>query len=151
MKHIAVVGWSLLLVSAAWASPGLVPVDHFFQTAAISGARLSDDGRRLVMRVPHESGRISVGQIDLEKRKSSLVVVPSDYDVDFVLWKDDLILFGGDAGGNESYSLRSIKPDGTYWKDLNESYAPLRPLDGPVMAQTVSLLRAVGGSLPTPG
>jgi len=151
MKHIVVMGWSLLLGSAAWASAGLVPVDHFFQTSAISGARLSDDGRRLVMRVPHESGRISVGQIDLEKRKSSLVVVPSDYDVDFVLWKDDLILFGGDAGGNESYSLRSIKPDGTDWKDLNESYDPLRALEGPVMAQTVSLLRADPGEILTQG
>ena len=72
-----------------------------------------DDGRRLVMRVPHESGRMSVGMLDLETKRASLVVVPGDYDVDYALWKDDLILFGGDAGGNESYSLRSINPDGT--------------------------------------
>jgi hypothetical protein len=136
----------LLAAPVAWADAVRVPVEHFFQNPAISGARLSDDGRRLVMRVPHESGRMSVGMLDLETKRASLVVVPGDYDVDYVLWKDDLILFGGDAGGNESYSLRSIKPDGTGLRDLNESYDPLRPVrTGAIGARRVSNLRTEPG------
>lgn len=136
----------LLAAPAAWADAVRVPIEHFLQNPAISGARLSDDGRRLVMRVPHESGRMSVGQLDLETRRASLVVVPGDYDVDYVLWKDDLILFGGDAGGNESYSLRSIKSDGTGLRDLNESYDPLRSArTGAVGATRVSNLRSEPG------
>ncbi|MBI2496535.1 MAG: S9 family peptidase [Opitutae bacterium] len=151
MKPIARLSFCLLMAPAAWANAGLVPLELFFQNPAISGARLSDDGRCLVMRVSHESGRMSVGRIDFETRRASLVVVPGDYDVDYVLWKDNLILFGGDAGGNESYSLRSIKPDGTGWKDLNESYDPLRPIEGPVMANTVSMLRSDPGHILTQG
>jgi dienelactone hydrolase len=138
----------LLAAPVAWADAVRVPVEHFFQNPAISGARLSDDGRRLVMRVPHESGRMSVGMLDLETKRASLVVVPGDYDVDYVLWKDDLILFGGDAGGNESYSLRSIKPDGTGLRDLNESYDPLRPVrTGAIGARRVSNLRTEPGQV----
>lgn len=144
MKNLVrLVGCLLVVSSSAMAAAVRVPVEHFFQNPALSGVRLSDDGRRLVMRVPHESGRMSVGQLDLTTRQASLVVVPGDYDVDYVLWKDDLILFGGDAGGNESYSLRSIKPDGSSLRDLNESYDPLRPSrTGAVGARQVSNLRS---------
>ncbi|MEX2044607.1 MAG: prolyl oligopeptidase family serine peptidase, partial [Opitutus sp.] len=79
---------------------------------------------------------------EIDTRQASLVVVPGDYDVDFAVWKDDLIVFGGDAGGNESYALRSIQPDGKGWRDLNESYDSLKPLEGPVGANIVSMLRS---------
>lgn len=148
MNRFALFSAFLLMTPPAWADAVRIPLEHFFQNPALSGARLSDDGRRIVMRIPHESGKMSVGMLDLETRRPSLVVVPGDYDVDYVLWKDDVILFGGDAGGNESYSIRSIKPDGTGLKDLNESYDPLSlKRSGAVGALRVSNLRSEPGQV----
>ncbi len=142
MSRILLARVSLLLAAAGGAvAADPVPLDHFFQNPALVAPRLSDDGRRLVMLVAHQSGRQSLAQLDIETGKAGLIVVPGDYDVDFAVWKDDLIIFGGDAGGNESYSLRSIRPDGKGWRDLNESYDPLLPLEGPVGANIVSLSR----------
>lgn len=93
------------------------------------------------MLVGHESGRMSIAKFVVDTGEASLVVVPSDYDVDFATWKDDRILFGGDAGGNESEALRSIRMDGTDWTDLSESYDSLRALEGPVIAHIQSMLR----------
>lgn len=128
--------------AAAAAATELIPISDFFATPAMAQPRISDDGRNLVMIVPGKNGKRSIATVDIDQSKGSLVFMPNDNDVDFVYWKDSRIIFGGDAGGNESYALRSIKADGTGLVDLNESYDPLKRLEGPIIASIVSMLRS---------
>ena len=97
-----------LLSCAVAAEVRLVPTDVFFRTAEISQQRLSAEGSRVVLLMRNEGARRSIATWDVRSKKGAIVFVPNDYNVDFAFWKGDRIVFGGDAGGNESYALRSI-------------------------------------------
>lgn len=143
---IAIVAGALVpmanLFEAASATE-MIPIGDFFTTPAMSQPRISDDGKNLVMIVPGKNGKRSIACVDIDHAKGSLVFMPNDYGVRFAYWKDSRIVFGGDAGGNESYALRSIKSDGSDLVDLNESYDRLKDAEsqGALAATIVSMLR----------
>jgi dienelactone hydrolase len=133
----------LLSVSMAWAEPKLpdpLPIETFFKTPALSQPRLSNDGKLLAFLVRDESGKRAIASLDLDTMKGGVVFKPNDYGVEYVFWKGSKIIFGADAGGNESYSMRSIDKDGRNLKDLSESYKEDRPLEGPIGAALASRL-----------
>src|SRR5688500_5846164 len=85
-------------------STNQLPVEVFFRTAEMSRPRLSRDGNRVVFLVRNERARKSIATWDVQRKTGAIVFVPNDYNVDFAFWKGDRIVFGGDAGGNESYA-----------------------------------------------
>ncbi len=123
------------------AEPTTVPVEAFFGTSGITRPRLSDDGTRLLMLVPGANGKRSIATFDFATGKARLVFSPNDYGVDYAFWKGDRIVFGGDAGGNESAAMRSIRADGSDLVDLSETYDEHRPIAGAVIADVVSRLQ----------
>lgn len=128
------------LALAAAPSVERLPIESFFRTPEISSPHLSQDGTRVVFLVRNYPARRSVAVYDVKAQKGGIVFVPTDYDVDFAFWKGDRIVLGGDAGGNESFSLRSIKADGSDLRDLNESAKKYRPVDGPAGGRLYSRL-----------
>lgn len=127
-----------LCVATAAESP--LPVETFFRGAEISQPRLSRDGTRVVFLVRNVPARNSIAVWDARTQKGAIVFVPNDYNVDFAFWKGDRIVFGGDAGGNESFALRSIRADGTGLRDLSESVDRYRWSRGPVGGNIFSIL-----------
>lgn len=122
-------------------SPELIPIESFFATPALVAPRLSEDGSRVLMLVRGENGKRSIATFDFASSQARLVFCPNDYDVDYAIWKGDRIVFGGDAGGNESEAMRSIKADGSGLTDLSESYQEHRPLTGAVGGNLISSLQ----------
>ncbi|MCR6655418.1 MAG: hypothetical protein NVV63_06255 [Opitutus sp.] len=118
-----------------------IPLEDFFRESEISAPSLSQDGTRIVFLMRNHPARTSIAVYDIKKQQGSIVFVPGDYNVDFAFWKRDRIVFGGDAGGNESFALRSIKADGSDLRDLSESVRKYRPVDGPVGSSLYSTLR----------
>lgn len=108
-----------LLVAAATTAPaasapakaapaGKVPIEHFFAQAAIRGASLSPDGKRVVFLAPVKT-RMSVVLYDVATEKLEVVVHDPKEQIDVVAWKnDDLLIFAGDVGGNESMMYGSL-------------------------------------------
>lgn len=148
LRRLASIWLGLALVQVAVAAPTPavgknepVPIQAFFATAALANVRVSDDGRQLAFIVRNEKGRRSIAVWDVATQKGGIVFVPNDDDVDFLFWKSGRVVFGGDAGGNESQALRSMAPDGSDLRDLSESYKEGRPLEGPVVAHLQSRLR----------
>ncbi len=141
MRSLAVLLLAFLTLTG-WSAPSQpVPIEAFFTTGAVAGVRLSDDGGRVAMLVRNDQGRRAIAVLNTTTLKGGIVLVPNDYSIDFLFWKGDRIVFGGDAAGNESYALRSIKADGTDLRDLNESYKEYRPIEGPIGANLQSRLR----------
>jgi dienelactone hydrolase len=140
MRPLALLPLAFLTL-AGWSAPSQpVPIEAFFTTGAVTGVRLSDDGGRVAMLVRNDQGRRAIAVLDTTTLKGGIVLVPNDYSIDFLFWKGERIVFGGDAAGNESYALRSIKFDGTDLRDLNESYKEYQPIEGPVIANIQSRL-----------
>ena len=119
----------------------MVPIEAFFATPDIAQVRLSDDGRRVASLVRTETGRNAIATLDLETMKGGVIFKPNDYNIQYLFWKGERIVFGGDAGGNESLSMRSIQYDGRGLRDLNESYKEFQVIEGPVGANVASRLR----------
>jgi len=141
MRSLIILPFMLLAV-AGWSAPSQpIPIEAFFSTSAVSDVRLSDDGSRLAMLVRNEKGLHAIATLETATLKGGIVFVPNDYSIDFLFWKGERVVFGGDAAGNESYALRSIKYDGRDLRDLNESYKEYRPIEGPIGADIVSRLR----------
>lgn len=128
-------------VSAAPAAPP-VPVEAFFATPNATTVRLSDDGKRVALLVRVDDGKNAIATLELATMKGGIVFKPNDYKIKYLFWKGDRIVFGGDAGGNESFSMRSIRYDGRDLRDLSESYKEFVDLEGPVGATMVSRLRS---------
>ena len=88
----------------------LVPVETFFADPYMRSALISPDGHYLAFLAKLGTGRVGVGLTDLTTGKTEALVGGSDESYGFILWKNpDYLLFGGDVGGNESLSLRSIR------------------------------------------
>lgn len=117
-----------------------IPLENFFEAPAMISPRLSEDGSRLLMLVRGESRKRCIATFDLTTGEAKIVFVPNDYDVEYAFWKADRIVFGGEAGGNESMAMRSIKADGSGLVDLSESIRKYRGFDGAVGAGVASRL-----------
>lgn len=109
---------ALLVTAAATASAasapakpspaGKVPLEHFFAQAAIRGASLSPDGKRIAFLAPVKT-RMSVVLYEVATEKLEVVVHDPKEEIDIVGWKtDDLLIFAGDIGGNESMMYGSL-------------------------------------------
>lgn len=131
-------GFAAIGLSIGSAEP--LPIESFFRDAEISRPVISPDGTRIVFLVRNPPKHKSIAVYDVRAKKGGIVFVPNDYNVDFAFWKGDRIVFGGDAGGNESYALRSIKADGSALRDLSESYDRYRYAAGPVGGNVFSSL-----------
>ena len=132
MRFLSVLSVPLLTVAGWSASSQPIPLEAFFSMPAIASARLSDDGTRVAMLVRNEKGLLSIATLETATLKGGVVFVPNDYSVEFLFWKGERIVFGGEAAGNESYALRSINNDGRDLRDLSESYKEYRPIQGPI-------------------
>lgn len=133
----------LLLLGGAGlvaAEDSTIPLEAFFESPAIASPRLSEDGNRLLMLVVGANRKRCIGTFDLLTGEAKIVFVPNDYDVEYAIWKGDRIVFGGDAGGNESLAMRSIKADGSGLVDLSESVRRYRGYDGAVGADIAARL-----------
>ena len=74
----------------AWAqAPAPVPVDAFFQNPAMSGGKLSPNGRYMAMKVAPKGGRAQLVVIDVEKLTAKALVSPTDVDIANVTWVND--------------------------------------------------------------
>lgn len=90
------------------APSGKVPLEHFFTQAAIRGASLSPDGKRIAFLAPVKT-RMSVVLYEVATEKLEVVVHDPKEEIDVVGWKtDDLLIFAGDIGGNESMMYGSL-------------------------------------------
>ena len=109
----------LLLVSFAWALPlsakaektAPLPVETFFAEPDIRGVQLSPDGKYVAFLTTLGWGKVGIALLDLTApgKTPEALVSAKDENIKEFFWKgNDLIVYGGDVGGDESYSLRSI-------------------------------------------
>lgn len=93
---------------AAATRSATIPVEHFFAQRVIQGATLSPDGKRVAFLGPVQK-RMSVMLYDVASEKLEVVVHDQKEEIDFVGWKgDDILIFAGDIGGNESFMYGSL-------------------------------------------
>ncbi len=130
LRLSAVILSAVSVVGIAVAAP--LPAEAFFQNPQIAHVRISDDGSRAVFLVPGHNGRLSVATYDVKTKKINFLIEAKDFGFEFVEWKGSRIIFGGEVGGNENASIRSINADGSDLRDLSESVQEFRTLQGPV-------------------
>ena len=153
----------LLLVSFAWALPlsakaektAPLPVETFFAEPDIRGVQLSPDGKYVAFLTTLGWGKVGIALLDLTApgKTPEALVSAKDENIKEFFWKgNDLIVYGGDVGGDESYSLRSISvaPPKNGWQGEIE-----------IIFQTIGNLHAAvpehtgdwyfTGKYPTPG
>ncbi|WP_395685308.1 prolyl oligopeptidase family serine peptidase [Caenimonas koreensis] len=84
-----------LALAAAGASPAVAqaqaptPVEIFFQNPAMSGGKLSPNGRYLALKVAPKGGRAQLVVMDVEKLTAKALVSPTDVDISQVIWVND--------------------------------------------------------------
>jgi dipeptidyl aminopeptidase/acylaminoacyl peptidase len=84
---------------------------------------VSPDGHYLAFLTKLGTGRVGVALTDLTTGKTEPLVGGKDESYSFIVWKSpDYLLFGGDVGGNESLSLRSIRISTRKVIELAESF-----------------------------
>jgi dipeptidyl aminopeptidase/acylaminoacyl peptidase len=102
---------------------GLVPVETFFADPYMRSPVISPDGHYLAFLAKLGTGRVGVALTDLTTGKTEPLVGGSDENYGFIHWKNpDYLLFGGDVGGNESLSLRSIRISTRKVLELSQSF-----------------------------
>ncbi|RKX29342.1 MAG: hypothetical protein DRP71_16375, partial [Verrucomicrobia bacterium] len=93
-----------LLVTPSHAREKL-PLDTFFQPAAIARPQLSPDGSKIAFLVPVDQ-KMALGYIDRETQEANLVVRGTDENLMSFFWKgNDRLVFMADVGGNESFFI----------------------------------------------
>ncbi len=114
----ALLGGLLAVARAATPVPEL-PVETFFQTAAMSGLEFSPSGKRILALVPH-AGRQNLAVIDLEKGTKNLITNFTDKEALGPFWaSEDRIIFFVDRGGDEQFELYAVNHDGSDPSILN--------------------------------
>ncbi len=93
-----------LLINSSHAQKKL-PLDTFFQPAAIARPQLSPDGSKIAFLVPVEQ-KMALGYIDRKTQEANLVVRGTDENLLSFFWKgNDHLVFMADVGGNESFFI----------------------------------------------
>lgn len=124
------------------ASAPLIPLEHFFAEADYSSAEVSPDGKYVAFLTTLGTGKVGIALMDLATGKSEALVGGKDENVEWFFWKNgsEFIVYGGDIGGNESDSIRSISLAKRRVVALAESYRE-RYADRANWASLVSGLR----------
>jgi dipeptidyl aminopeptidase/acylaminoacyl peptidase len=118
----------VLLFIAPWAQAAEtalkpIPVEDFFAEADYRGVQISPDGKYITFLTTLGTGHVGIALMDLATGKTEPLVAAHDENISLYFWKGpDLIVFGGDLGGNESLALRSIRLKDRGVLDLAESY-----------------------------
>ena len=100
-----------------------IPIEHFFADAPMRSVQLSPDVKHLTFLTTLGTGHIGIAMMDMETGKTEALVAMNDENITFQFWKgSDRVVFGGDLGGNESPSLRSISLKTRNVIALAESY-----------------------------
>ena len=117
---------AMLLTSWAHAEAGKqYSVEDFFKNSDFAGLQLSPSGEWLAAIGPYE-GRRNLFAMRLSDRKAARLTSlrstareANNRDLAFFFWaNDERLIFGLDAGGNESYSLFAVNRDGTGQRQL---------------------------------
>jgi dipeptidyl aminopeptidase/acylaminoacyl peptidase len=146
------------------ASP--IPVEKFFQNPAITGARISPDGRHVVLRMLSEAGRSMLAVVDVQTHAQTMAANFSNADVSIFEWVSDKRLvytltnveFSGeirdpgvyavDRDGKDFQRLSTILLGRRSFADTtlgSNSYAGNSPLGGLVHRQSESIYIIAGG------
>lgn len=119
-------GFATLLALPALLSaqnPAPIPVESFFAEPEIRSVQVSPDGNQLAFLTTLATGRVGIALMHLATGKVEPLVGAKDENIEFYFWKNsDWIVYGGDLGGNESLSLRSISLSKRKVIALAESY-----------------------------
>ena len=100
-----------------------IPIEDFFVDAEIRSVQVAPDGRHLAFLARLGTGRTGVALMDLETGKIEPLVAAKDENYSWYFWKgSDRIVFGGDIGGREQQSFRSISLSKRAVVNLAEAY-----------------------------
>ena len=133
LSRLATLGLTLLLAAAPLrsatatpapvADPCAIPVEDFFVDAEIRSVQVAPDGKHLAFLAKLYTGKIGIALMDLESGKVEPLIAASDENYYMFFWKGpDRVVFGGDIGGRESLSLRSIGLASRRVVELAEAY-----------------------------
>jgi len=112
-----------LFMKSGDAAPGVIPVEDFFRKPDRDRFRLSPDGLSVSCLAPLE-GRMNLQVQRVPGGVPRFITAFNDSDLAWQLWKTgDMLLFGKDARGDETYHLFKVHADGSGLKDLT-------PFDG---------------------
>lgn len=90
-------------------APALLPIEDIFADPEIRSVQVAPDGKHLAFLTKLGTGRIGIALMDLQTGQVEPLVAAKDEDYGMYFWKGpDRIVFGGDIGGRERLSLRSI-------------------------------------------
>ncbi|MBP6903113.1 MAG: S9 family peptidase [Burkholderiaceae bacterium] len=127
-RQLMLAGAALSAAPMAWAqsaAQAAIPLQDFFRSEAIRGARLSPAGTHVVAIRPH-NGRDNLVVFDLATRKTAIITNFNDADVGGVRWVNNdwllLSLYEADRGGGDQVSggMYSIRRDGSDYRELAE-------------------------------
>ncbi len=100
-----------------------IPVEDFFAEPDYRSVQVSPDGKYVSFLTTLGTGHVGIALMDLATGKTEPLVAAHDENLSLYFWKGpDLVVFGGDLGGNESLALRSIRLQDRKVTDLAESY-----------------------------
>lgn len=106
-SFLTLVGFFSFLLSAVIPLTAQVklPLDTFFQPAAVAQPKLSPDGTKIAFLVPLDQ-KMALGYIDRETQEANLIVRGKDESLLSYFWKgNDRLVFYADVGGNESFFI----------------------------------------------
>ena len=128
---VALAGLGLLAAAPARAQPQAQPpaAELFFQEPAISGARLSPDGRYVGMRVAAKGHRARLAVLDLQTMQPDVVASFDDKDIGHFRWVNDTRLvfnlrqeLTGPNRAEHGAGLFAVDADGSNFRQLVETY-----------------------------
>jgi hypothetical protein len=128
---VALAGLGLLAAAPARAQPQAQPpaAELFFQEPAITGARLSPDGRYVGMRVAAKGHRARLAVLDLQTMQPDVVASFDDKDIGHFRWVNDTRLvfnlrqeLTGPNRAEHGAGLFAVDADGSNFRQLVETY-----------------------------
>lgn len=123
--YIAVLSVATLLGagSSARGNAPQIPLEHFFAEPDLRSPQVSPDGANLAFLTTLGTGKVGIALMHLANGKIEPLVAAKDENIDSFFWKtDDLLVYSGDIGGNESPALRSFNIAKRRVAPLAESY-----------------------------
>ena len=119
-----------------------IPLESFFAEADMTALQVSPDGHYLAFLTTLGTGKVGIALMDLNTGKTEALVAAKDENIKTYFWKgSEYIVFGGDVGGNESISWRSISLAKRNVVDLAQSLRQEDVSSNPYFGIMVSALR----------